>query len=83
MCFNRQRRVLNYKTSQWGPVLGPLLLLVHIYDLTVNLKCDVKLFADHAPLFTIAYDPNKAAAYINHDLDIITHRWVCFSILAL
>ena len=44
---------------------------MYINDLTVNLKCNIKLFADDTSLFTIAYDPNEAATDMNHDFDII------------
>ena len=49
-----------------------------INDLTDNLSCNVKLFADDVPLFTIVHDPSRAALDMNHDLDIIkrwAHNW--------
>ena len=79
----KQRTVLNGKTSKWGDVktgvpqgsiLGPLLFLVYINDVTDNLICNVKLFADDVSLYTVVHNPNKAAADINHDLDI-TKSW--------
>ena len=57
----KQRTVLNDKCSIWrdisaevpqGSILGPLFFLVYISDLTENLKCNVKLFADDASSFT-------------------------------
>ena len=77
-----QRTVLNGKTSQWGKVsagvlqgsiLGPLYFLVYINDLTADLKCNVKLFADDASIFSVVHDPNECAADLNHDLDLIKH----------
>ena len=77
---HKQRMVLNGKTSEWGSVtagvpqgsiLGPLFFLVYINDLTDNLKCNVKLFADDTSLFTIVHNPDQAASDMNHDLDII------------
>ena len=46
-----------------------LVFLVYINDLTVGLKCNVKLFADDTSLFTIVQDPNTAANDMNHDMD--------------
>ena len=75
----KQRTLLNNKTPQWGSVsagipqrsiLGPLFFLVYIDDLTVNLKCDIKLLADYTSHFTIAYDSNKDATDMNNDHDI-------------
>ena len=83
----KQRTVLNGKTSEWGSVtagvpqgsiLGPLFFLVYINDLTDNLKCNVKLFADDTSFFTIVHNPDQAASDMNHDLDIIkswAHKW--------
>ena len=83
----KQRTVLNGQCSDWGDIsagvpqgsiLGPLFFLVYINDLTVDLKCKVKLFADDTSLFTIVQDPNTAACDMNHDLELISqwaHDW--------
>ena len=76
----KQRTVLNGKTSNWGSVtagvpqgsiLGPLFYLVYINDLTEDLRCNAKLFADDTSLFTIVHNANAAASDMNHDLEII------------
>ena len=54
-----------------GSVLGPLLFLLYINDLTADLKCIVKLFADDTSLFTVVHDHNSAASDMNHDLSLI------------
>ena len=63
-----QRTVLTGKTSQWGTIsagapqgsiLGPLFSLIYINDLTTNLKCDVKLFADDTSLLSTAHNPKN------------------------
>ena len=83
----KQRTVLNGQCSNWGDVLagvpqgsilGPLFFLVYINDLTADLKCHVKLFADDTSLFTVVQEPNTAAEDMNHDLELISkwaHDW--------
>ena len=46
---------------------------MHINNLTANIGCDMKLFADDISLFRTANDPNQAAADMNHDLNIINN----------
>ena len=83
----KQRTVLNGQCSNWGDILagvpqgsilGPLLFLVYINDLTADLKCNVKLFADDTSLFTVVQQPYTAAEDLNHDLELISkwaHDW--------
>ena len=47
---------------------------MYINDLTRDLKCSVKLFADDTSLFTVVEDPNTAANDMNHDLELIS-QW--------
>ena len=79
----KQRTVLHGKCSNWGDIsagvpqgsiLGPLFFLVYINDLTADLKCNVKLFADDTSLFTVVREANEAASDMNHDLQLIS-QW--------
>ena len=49
-----------------GSILVPLLFLVYINDLTVDLRCDVRLFGDNTSLFTIIKNASDAATDLNH-----------------
>ena len=51
---------------------------MHVNDLAIGLKCNVKLFADDTSLFTVIEDSNTAASDMNNDLDFISqwaHAW--------
>ena len=73
----KQRVVLNGQHSSWadikagvplGSILGPLLFLVYINDLTENLHSHPKLFADDTSLFSTATDEAFSNSYLNDDL---------------
>ena len=78
-----QRVVLNGQSSDWerikagvpqGSILGPLLFLVFINDISIGLKNNVKLFADDAYLLSIVKDPVISANSLNNDLSKI-QQW--------
>ena len=78
-----QRVVLNGVHSSWlplnsgvpqGSVLGPLLFLIYINDLTVNISSQIKLFADDASLFLPVRDTAMCQRVLKKDLDTIT-KW--------
>ena len=83
----RQRVVLNGKESSWmdikagvpqGSVLGPLLFLIYINDLTDNIESDMRLFADDSSLFTCVNGVNSTHEKIVKDLQTISnwgHQW--------
>ena len=79
----RQRVVLPGANSDWvfiragvpqGSILGPLLFLLYINDIVLDIKSNIRLFADDTSLFIIVENPFEAANIINNDLAKIT-RW--------
>ena len=82
-----QRVVLNGTESNWksleagapqGSVLGPLLVLVYINDLTDNISCDMRLFADDSSLFTCVKVVNLTHDKLVKDLQAVTswaYQW--------
>ena len=85
---NRQQRVvLNGKESTWkgieagvpqGSVLGPLLFLVYINDLSKNILSTMKVFADDSSLFTRVSDVSQSQRLLEQDLKTISawgHQW--------
>ena len=51
---------------------------MNISNLTADLNCNVKLFADDKSLFTLVQEPNAATEDMNHDLELISqwaHDW--------
>ena len=83
----KQRVILNGIESSWEPifsgvpqgsVLGPLLFLIYINDLTQNISANIKLFADDSSLFIKVSNVETAHETLIHDLDTITawaHLW--------
>ena len=78
----KQRVVLNGTESSWlpiesgvpqGSVLGPLLFLLYINDLTEGISSNMRLFADDSSLFIKVRDVGESHAQLMDDLDKITN----------
>ena len=56
-------------------ILGPLLFLIYINDLTEDLSSNEKIFVDDMSLFSVGYDIQTSANNLNQDLEKIS-TWV-------
>ena len=82
--FSKERKqhvVLSRQVSRWKNIdagvlqsfiLGPLLFLIYIYDLTEGLTINEKVFTDDMALSSIVHDAQTSANNLNKDFKIIT-----------
>ena len=85
---NRYKRVvLNGQVSKWvavkagvpqGSILGPLLFLIYINDLSNEFLSNHRLFVDDTSLFSVVRDTKLSANTLNYDLLKVnnwTYQW--------
>ena len=86
----RQRVVIPGASLDWvfiragvpqGSILGPLLILFYINDIVLEIKSNIRPFADDTSLFIIVDNPTEAANILNDDLSKIT-RWTGMLLLS-
>ena len=82
LSYRKQRVVLNGQHSSWdninagvppGSILGSLLFLIYINDLSNNLSSYCKLFADDTFLFSVVNDIHTSATTLSQDLKAIAN----------
>ena len=81
LSHRKQRVVLNGQCFSWfdicagasqGSILGALLFLIYINDLSNDIKTKFKLFTDDSSLFSAVHDIDTSANDSNHDLEKIS-----------
>ncbi len=75
---NSDLKLINAGVPQ-GSVLGPLLFLIYVNDITDNLLSITRLFADDSSLSFTSSNTDDLEGIINHDLQIISawaKRWI-------
>ena len=82
LSFRKQRGILNEQAFPWVSIksgvpqcsiLGKLLFLIYINDLSDGLSTTAKLFADDTSYFSVVQNVNTSASHLNSDLSNISN----------
>ena len=88
LCGRSQRVVMEGVHSNWekisagvpqGSVLGPLLFLIYINDITNNIQSEAFLYANDTMILDVVDSPVASAVKLNSDLTSIAHwadKWM-------
>ena len=83
-----QRVVIHGKSSAWGSieagvpqgsVLGPLMFLIYVNDITNIVQSEIRLFADDTTLYVKVDDPVQSSTMLNQDLASVSswsNKWL-------
>ena len=71
-CFSMPKKLSNLLCIESGvlhaSILGPLLFLIHVNDITSDIVTDINLFADDTSLLDVVDNPKSSSERLNHDL---------------
>ena len=83
----RQRVVLRSNCSDWSPVisgapqgtiLGPILCIIHINDISTNITSTFKIYADDTKIYRTINEPDKDTSALQLDLNRLSdgaNKW--------
>ena len=71
---NSSQQNFNAKVPQ-GSILGPLLFLIYVSNLSNGVSSNCKLLADDTCLFSVVNDIHSSAATLRNDLTVIISSW--------